>query len=453
VRADLRASSFLNLASLAGAVITTVSAVGFLVFFVRDLAGVHANPYFGLVTFVAFPALFVVGLLLIPIGMVLERRRRAAEPGAMWPTIDLRLASTRRIAGIVAGMTLVNVAVVVLATVQSLDFVDSRTFCTGVCHTPMEPEAVAQQRSVHASVRCSMCHVGEGPPGFVRAKLGGVRRLAAVVTGSYWRPIPAPVLDLPAARSTCLRCHNPEKYFGDLVREIRAYADDEAATEQVTTLVLRAGGGAWERGGPHGIHWHASPYTRVEYIATDPRRETIPWVQVTDLKGVREYAAEGVSAEALAAGERRVMDCTDCHNRQGHEIAVSVERAVDGALARGLIPRTLPFVRREVVAALKDASGGHEAVERRVAERLTTFYASQSAGDGAAGPQIAEAIAAAQRLYAGNVFPLMNVAWGTYPIQLGHTDAPGCFRCHDELHTSPSGTTISQDCELCHRIP
>jgi hypothetical protein len=452
-----RHSSVFNLLSLSGIALATAGAIVFLIFFVRDLAGAHTSPYFGIVTFILLPAVFVAGLLLIPAGIYRERRRRvreAAAAGEHWPLIDLRHAPTRRVIITIGLLTIFNVGIVAMAGYQSLEFVDSRTFCTGVCHTPMEPQAVAHQRSVHANISCASCHVGEGPPGFVRAKLGGVRRLTAIATGDYRRPIPSPVADLPAATATCMHCHNREKYFGDLVRPLRSYTDDEANTEQITTLTMRAGGGGWEAGGPHGIHWHASPWTRVEYIATDATRETIPWVQVTDVNGtVTEYVADGVEPAALEQGERRVMDCTDCHNRQGHAIATTADRAVDEALARGLIPRTLPFVRREVLAALQEVSGERADVEGRIANRLRTFYDAQpSNGAAANGTDVAQAIAAAQRLYAGNVFPRMNVTWGTYPSQLGHTDSNGCFRCHDDLHKSKSGTVISQDCEMCHKV-
>jgi hypothetical protein len=55
-------------------------------------------------------------------------------------------------------------------------------------------------------------------------------------------------------------------------------------------------------------------------------------------------------------------------------------------------------------------------------------------------------------IYQRNVFPEMNVQWGVYPNNLGHTDFPGCFRCHDGSHTSADGKTISQDCNACHNI-
>jgi hypothetical protein len=46
----------------------------------------------------------------------------------------------------------------------------------------------------------------------------------------------------------------------------------------------------------------------------------------------------------------------------------------------------------------------------------------------------------------------MKVTWGTYPNNLGHTDAPGCFRCHDGNHVSAAGRTISNDCATCHDL-
>jgi hypothetical protein len=53
-------------------------------------------------------------------------------------------------------------------------------------------------------------------------------------------------------------------------------------------------------------------------------------------------------------------------------------------------------------------------------------------------------------IYNRNVFPDLKVTWGTYANNLGHTDFPGCFRCHDGSHTTPDGTTITQDCTACH---
>jgi hypothetical protein len=437
-----------SLLSVLVAALTTVCAVLFLVFFGLDLAGLHANPYFGIVTFVLLPALFVAGLLLIPLG-VWRARARAARgvPARDWPVLDFARASVRRTAIVIIALTGVNIAIVSMAAYKSVEYADSTGFCTGVCHTPMQPEAVAHVNTVHASVSCASCHVGPGAPGFVSAKVGGVRRLNAVVTRSVTRPIPVPVHDLPATDGTCATCHTPERYIGDKVKRVHEYAEDEGSTEQVTTLTMKVGGGGFENGGPHGIHWHASPQTRIEYVATDATRATIAWVRVTDTRGTREYTADGATSEQIAAGVRRVMDCTDCHNRAGHAMVATPERAVNLAIQQGLVPRELPFIRREAVAALKQDYPDHSTAEQQIESRLRAFYATSAAGSPA---PVTQAIAAVRRLHAINVFPAMNVTWGTYPDHRGHIDTNGCFRCHDDLHKSTTGRAITQDCETCH---
>lgn len=433
-----------------GAALTTVSAVLFLVFFLLDVAGFHTNPYFGIVTFLLLPAGFVLGLLLMPVGYWRARRRLAlGKHVAEWPRIDLGQPRVRRILIVVMALTGLNIAIVAMAATKSVEYVDSEQFCTSVCHEPMEPESVAHRRSVHASISCTSCHVAPGAQGFVEAKLGGVRRLKGVLVGDYGRPIPVPVHDLPAPAGTCLNCHSQSRYTGEKIRQIRYYSDDEAVTEQITTLTMKVGGGGSELGGPSGIHWHASADTRIEYVAMDGDRGTIPWVRVTDARGTREYTIEGVTPEQLAGATRRVMDCTDCHNRYGHPIAATVDKAVDDALARGVLPR-LPYIRREALAVLSDTERDHARAEREIADKLTGFYAQQPGL--AADPRVAQAVESTKRIYTGNVFPAMKVKWGTYPSQLGHTDAPGCFRCHDDQHKSSTGKLISQDCETCHRM-
>jgi uncharacterized RDD family membrane protein YckC len=51
--------------SAAGMVLTTISAVLFLVVFLADVLGLHTNPYLGIVFFLVLPGLFMIGLLLI----------------------------------------------------------------------------------------------------------------------------------------------------------------------------------------------------------------------------------------------------------------------------------------------------------------------------------------------------------------------------------------------------
>ena len=49
----------------------------FLVVFLADLFGMHTNPYMGILFFLILPSIFLVGLVLIPLGAWIERRRRA----------------------------------------------------------------------------------------------------------------------------------------------------------------------------------------------------------------------------------------------------------------------------------------------------------------------------------------------------------------------------------------
>ncbi len=69
-----------------------------------------------------------------------------------------------------------------------------------------------------------------------------------------------------------------------------------------------------------------------------------------------------------------------------------------------------------------------------------------------AGGKLDRAVAEIQGIFQRNVFPDMDVTWGTYPRNIGHTDWPGCFRRHNDSHTAEDGTTISQDCVQCHQV-
>jgi hypothetical protein len=150
--------------------------------------------------------------------------------------------------------------------------------------------------------------------------------------------------------SFAVRRATPEKFHGDKVKRIAEYGDDEKNTESVTNLQVHVGGGGERPGIATGIHWHMNLANEIEYIATDDKRQVIPYVRLTDRSGnVREYVTDGETPEQLAKGERRRMDCMDCHNRPAHTMAATAERAVNAAMARSEIPATLPFVHREAV--------------------------------------------------------------------------------------------------------
>jgi hypothetical protein len=447
-------AAFRHPVALAGVAVASAMAALFIVLLLLDSFGYLRNPYFGLLLFVAVPLAFVLSLLLIPLGVRLEARRRRVSPGAPpadWPVIDLRIASQRTLVALFGILTIVNLVLLSMASYGAVHYMETAEFCGQVCHTTMEPQYAAHQSGPHARVACVACHVGPGVEALVESKLAGTRQLWQVATRNVPTPIPSPVRALRPARDTCEQCHWPEKFHGDEVRAIREYAEDEQNTETVTTLTMYVGGGSAALGVGTGIHWHMNLDNEIEYITTDPKREVIPYVRLRDRTGtVREYVVEGTTPEQLAAGERRRMDCLDCHNRPAHTFSPTPERAVNEAMAQNRIPRELPFIRREAAAAVTPAYPDREAALRAIADRLRAHYRTYPSVEARL---LERAIAGTQDVWARNVFPAMNVTWGTYPNQIGHVDAPGCFRCHDDEHKSKDGRLIRQDCEICHSTP
>lgn len=428
-----------NPLSIAGALITTISALAFLIFVVLEAFDLLASPYAGLLGYVLIPALFLFGLALIPLGAWREgRRRRAGRAAWTWPAIDLGRSTTRRVAIAVAVLTLVNLGIIAVASVGVVHYTESNQFCGAVCHEPMTPEFVSYAVSPHSRVECVACHVGPGAKGLVSAKLNGTRQLYEYVTGGYHKPIPEPIGRIPEATETCVHCHTPGHPDRDVVRTKLTYADDETSTESATSLTMHLS----------AIHWHARADTVVEYVATDDTRQTIPYVRVTDAQGKStEYFAEGVTSRP--AGELHRMDCIDCHNRPAHTFSASADGAVDALLASGAVNREVPFLKKELLAAVEKEYPSQAAADAGIAADLKQTL---KVTDARLAPDVDRAIAAAQQLYRHNVFPEMKVTWGTYLSQIGHMAAPGCSRCHDDSHKSAAGGVVKQDCETCHKM-
>ena len=434
-----------------GVVITTAAFVGIVAMTLATVFGLFNNPYAGLVVFVALPALFVFGLLLIPVGISRQRRALLRDPMAVpdWPVVDLRKQWVRRTALVVVVLTAVNVVVVLLAGYGTLHWMESPSFCGQTCHTPMHPQFTAWQNAPHSQVVCTQCHIGEGARALVRYKLAGVRMMVHVVTGNYPRPIPAEIVDLRPAIETCGHCHTATLGIGQRSRIVREYADDEANSETATELQMHVGGPGTTTPVGRAIHWHADPAVRVEYIATDADRQTIPFVRVTNAQGqVKEFVVEGTKPEALQNGVTRVMDCVDCHNAAMHRIAPTAEVAVDRAIAAGHISRTLPFVRRESTRLVKAEYENEDVAMTAIESGLRDFY--QAARADVDKESLQQAIRGLQGVYRRNVFPAMKVTFGVYKDNLGHITSDGCFRCHDGTHVARDGTAINNDCSYCH---
>jgi hypothetical protein len=438
--------------SIAGTAIAVVGAALFITLFVIQNIGFRGGPYLGIITYLLLPAVVVAGLVLVPVGIwrQVKREKSAVAHGESTPglpVIDLNSARTRKALATFGVLALIGAVVLAVGTYKGVEYMESVEFCGTTCHTVMQPEYTAFQRSPHSRVACADCHIGAGADWFVKSKLSGSWQLVAVTFNLYPTPIPTPVHNLRPARETCEECHWPTKFAGDKLRVRVHYADDEKNTEMHNVLLVKIGG---EHGRTSsGIHWHVDPGVTIRYL-TDDKRETIYDVELTAKDGTKKLFKP--KDPAPAGTQWRTMDCVDCHNRPTH-IYRQPQNEIDVALDQGTIDKTLPFIKKEGLRAVQVEYPSHEAARAGIAKDIADYYAKNY-------PEVAaqqkDAVAAAGKalgdIYAWNVFPAMKVTWGTYPNHLGHKDSPGCFRCHDKKHKTDDGDKISKDCDTCHTI-
>ena len=440
-----------NLISLAGVILVTTATVFWLFLLPVTLRGGTDNPYVGILSFLILPAPFFLGLAMIPLGIWLKRKRegRSGIYPAEFPPLTWRNYELRKLVYFVLVTTTLNIVIASQLTYGAINYMDSVTFCGQTCHNVMQPEFTAYQDSPHSRVECVKCHIGPGAGWFVKSKLSGVGQVFAVTFNSYPRPIPTPVHNLRPARETCEACHWPQKYGEDRIRVIPKYADDETNTVSKTVLLMKIGGG----NNGIGIHsTHLGKGITIRYGHSDEARQTIPWVEY-DKDGVKSvYTGEGAKPDGAGLAMRE-MDCMDCHNRPSHTYELP-DRAIDKAMRDSLVSPTLPFAKKKALEILKVNYTSRDEAAQKIPAAFTKYYQDSY-------PQIwaqrqAEITSSAQQvlaIYNRNIFPDMNVTWGKYPLNIGHTDFPGCFRCHDGSHNTKDGKgSITQDCNACHNL-
>jgi nitrate/TMAO reductase-like tetraheme cytochrome c subunit len=440
-----------NPISLAGGAITTAAGVTMIGHWVVELFGRHyENPYLGIIFVFLLPALFVFGLILIPIGLLLRRKalRSEGKIPAEYPKIDLNDRMFRHGLDVVLMATIANLLIVSIASFRGAAYMDSPQFCGQSCHV-MHPEYTAYKISAHSHVACVECHIGSGASSYVQAKINGTKQLIEVTINRYPKPIPSPVENLRPAREICEACHTPAKYIGEKLLVKSSFADDEKNTPTQSVVVLHLGGrdSLSNLSGIHGVH-----LGHIEYIATDPTRTNIPWVQKRNADGSTIDLSIASLKGSVPAGERRVMDCIDCHNRAAHTMQTA-EDALNRAMAEGAVSPDLPWIHKKGLELLKADYTTEAEAREKIPEQLTAFYRNEHPDVLAAKANLVKSAGEGLvNIFTSNVFPEMKVTWGTHPNHIGHMSYPGCFRCHDGEHTSKSGETITQDCSTCHNL-
>lgn len=443
-----------------GVILTTSSFVTFAILETSRIMGIFTNAYAGLVVYLLFPSLFIIGLILIPIGWYL-RKRATGKTGKELLSDSFADPDTEgsffgsTVFKSIALFTIINVLFMTVAGSRMLHFMDSPRFCGTACHSVMNPEWVTYQNSPHARVACVDCHVGEGVGALIDSKINGTWQMISITFDLLERPIPTPVHQLRPARETCEKCHWPDKFYGSRLKTIVRYRNDSVSTPAYTTLNLKVDAGKVKPEG--GIHWHVAEQNEVRYASVDDERETMIWVERKMPDGsYRRYTNESLSVESERTGEdeTRILDCIDCHNRATH-IYEDPHDAVNEQIRLGVLDRSLPFLKREAVTAITQNYADSASAMEGIANGFAGFYRLNYTDMARTGSsRIDSVIKVLKKIYNRNIHHGMNIEWGSYPSHIGHRygEKSGCFRCHNNDMVDEDGSTIASDCTMCHSI-
>jgi len=440
--------------SLAGAMVVTAVFPFLFGAILYDIFIHIDNTYIAALIYMLLGPIFIGGLVLVFFGLFFFKGKEEVRLFTLdylrdYFTDPEKFSKMRRLVFFAVFLTGLNLFIFGLLGYKGYHYMESVAFCGQFCHSVMDPEYTAYRRSPHSSVSCVECHIGSGATWFVKSKISGARQLFAVAFETYSRPIETPVHGLRPARETCEECHRPEIFHGDKLVVKNRFLPDESNTLVKTVLLLKVGSAGDRSISPHGIHWHVSRQNRIVYTATDHSRMEIPEVRLISEGGSETlFSVDGIANNAQDA-EIREMDCIDCHNRPTH-IFQSADEALDAKLLSGAIPSDLPYIKKTALEAVNRPYASHKEAASAIADFLKDWYAKNYPNEPP--ERISAAISGTQETYAENVFPEMNIGWGTYTSHLGHADEGGCFRCHDEIHAAPNGDVISMDCETCHII-
>lgn len=335
--------------------------------------------------------------------------------------------------------------------IHTWEYTNSNEFCGTVCHT-MPPQSVAFEESPHSNVTCEECHIGRAS--FVdqaMRKTQGIKESYYEIFKLYEYPIRARALR--PSLDTCEKCHRPETFSDDSLRQITHFASDLENTKTSVYLIMKTGGGDSREGNARGIHWHIT--SKVLYYSDDELSQDIPYVRVYNDDGTFvEYTdiESGFDPSTIDESQLKQMDCVTCHNRVTHNFQ-EPSQSVDESMSSGLIDPSIPLIHQKAVAVLTtqyatrdEAVAAIADIEEDYKRNLFDYYSQN-------GQAIKNAVAEIQAIYDRTVFHEQKIDWTTYPNNLGHIEGPGCFRCHDGTHLNEADEAIRLECNICHAIP
>jgi hypothetical protein len=448
-----------NWLTFIGSIVAGMNLAIIILLFVISTIFNKANTNLGLFIYVILPGFMVMGLILIPIGMFLERKKiqkRAAGEESRLPRIDLNDPSHRNAFIIFAITTIIVLVLSTMGSFEAYHITESVEFCGTLCHQVMEPEHTAFQNSPHANVSCVECHVGSGASWYIKSKLSGLHQVYAVLTKSFPTPIETPLHDLRPARETCEKCHWPEKFYARTLWTNKYFLADSLNTEWDIMLQMKTGPEYSGLGLKEGIHWHINPAVNIEYISDNDKRENITYIKYTNKSTgeVNIYRNENnpISDSLLSVASARTMDCIDCHNRPSHNYN-SPPVYFDKAMLTGSISTKIPFFKKVTMGILRETFSDKDTALMKIEDSIAGYYKTNYSEYYSSNKEVIDSsIASVKKAFSQNTFPKMKVTYDMYPEHIGHLESDGCFRCHNDSFKSDKGRVITRDCNLCHSI-
>jgi len=448
-----------NWITIIGLLIASINFLMIIVLFLISTIFDKNDTNLGLFIYIILPGFLLFGLIMIPSGVIISRKKRIASTTAekkRLPAIDLNNPGHRNAFILFTIITLIILFLSVYGSFEAYHLTESVEFCGTLCHKVMEPEYTAYQNSSHANVACVECHVGSGASWYVKSKLSGLHQVYAVATKTYPSPIETPLHDLRPARETCEKCHWPQKFYARNLQTNKYFLTDSLNSEWSIFLQMKIGPEFSDLGLTEGIHWHINPDINIEYISENDKRELITYVKFTnnatgEVTIYRNPDTE-ISDSTVAAASARTMDCIDCHNRPSHKYS-SPPVYFDKAMLTNEVSQDIPFIKRTAMGILRNTFTDKDTALMQIRETIINYYKSDFSGYFENNyAKIDKSVAALQKGYSQNTFAGMKVTYDVYPDHIGHLESEGCFRCHNDAFTSENGRVIKRDCNLCHTI-
>ena len=146
-----------NPVTMAGMFLAIVALLGLLTFALFQFVAPSPNPYVDIVGYLVIPGILILGLLVMPLGVLwrswrMRRRDPTFRLAFGFPRVDLNDPIQRRAAKVVVGGTFILLPAVGVSSYHGYHYTDSTEFCSKACHVVMEPQAVTYAQSGHARV-------------------------------------------------------------------------------------------------------------------------------------------------------------------------------------------------------------------------------------------------------------------------------------------------------------